>query len=59
MMKPRVILHNAVSLDGRIEGFLPDLGLYYQLAAGFREEATLIGSETILKAEAMNGVTGD
>jgi hypothetical protein len=32
-MLPRVILFNAVSLDGRIDGFIPDLGQFYELAA--------------------------
>lgn len=31
-MLPRVILHNAISLDGKNEGFEPDLGQYYGLA---------------------------
>jgi len=32
-MLPKVILHNAVSLDGRIDGFPIDLFQYYELAA--------------------------
>jgi len=47
-MLPRVILHNVVSVDGRIDGFMPDLGLYYGLAGRFDEDATLAGSDTIL-----------
>lgn len=49
-MRPRVIIHNAVSLDGKIEGFPVDLEQYYNLAASFQEAATLAGSNTILKA---------
>ena len=49
-MLPRVVLHNAVSLDGRIEGFPLDLEQYYQLAATWKEDATLAGSQTFLKA---------
>ena len=49
-MLPRVILHNAVSLDGRIDGFPIDLQQYYALAATWKEDATLAGSETFLKA---------
>ncbi len=30
-MLPRVILHNVVSLDGRLDVSLADVGLYYQL----------------------------
>lgn len=49
-MLPRVILHNAVSLDGRIDGFPIDLYQYYGLIAIWKEDATLAGSETFLKA---------
>ena len=49
-MLPRVVLHNAVSLDGRIEGFPLDLEQYYELASTWKEDATLAGSQTFLKA---------
>ncbi len=49
-MPPRVILHNAVSLDGRIDHFAPDIGLFYELAARWGEGATLAGSDTLLAA---------
>ena len=45
-MLPRVILHNAISLDGRIDGFPIDLQQYYELTATWKEDATLAGSET-------------
>jgi 2,5-diamino-6-(ribosylamino)-4(3H)-pyrimidinone 5'-phosphate reductase len=48
---PRVIVHAAVSLDGRIDGFDPDVGAYYKLIATWDEDVTLCGSETILAAE--------
>jgi 2,5-diamino-6-(ribosylamino)-4(3H)-pyrimidinone 5'-phosphate reductase len=47
-MLPDVILHNAVSLDGRIDGFPSNIGLYYELASGWQEDAALAGSNTIL-----------
>ena len=47
-MLPRVVLHNAVSVDGRIDGFSVDMGLYYGLVGIWREDATLVGSGTIL-----------
>ncbi|MFC2070261.1 RibD family protein [Chloroflexota bacterium] len=50
-MLPRLILHNAVSLDGRFDGFSPDLGQFYQLASHWEEDATLVGSNTITAAE--------
>jgi 2,5-diamino-6-(ribosylamino)-4(3H)-pyrimidinone 5'-phosphate reductase len=49
-MLPRVILHNAVSVDGRIDGFTPDLGQFYELASRWNEDATVVGSNTLLKA---------
>ncbi len=49
-MLPRIIVFNAVSLDGRTDGFPVDQGQFYGLAASWKEDATLAGSETILKA---------
>ena len=54
-MKPKVILHSTTSLDGRISGFVPDIGLYYELAQEWREDATLVGCETILVAREEEG----
>jgi 2,5-diamino-6-(ribosylamino)-4(3H)-pyrimidinone 5'-phosphate reductase len=60
---PRVIIHNVVSADGRVGGFTPDLGQYYELAATWNEDATLAGSVTIsVPAEEMptdDAVTSD
>jgi len=49
-MRPRVTIHNAVSLDGRITGFEVDMKRYYALASTWKENATLCGSGTILAA---------
>jgi 2,5-diamino-6-(ribosylamino)-4(3H)-pyrimidinone 5'-phosphate reductase len=49
-MLPKVILHIAMSLDGRITNFPADLDLYYSLAARWNPDAILFGSETILAA---------
>lgn len=49
-MIPKVILHTAASLDGRITGFPADLDLYYTLAAQWNPDAILFGSETVLAA---------
>jgi 2,5-diamino-6-(ribosylamino)-4(3H)-pyrimidinone 5'-phosphate reductase len=46
--KPYVVLHNAVSADGRITGFEADQALYYSLASAWHEDATLVGSGTFL-----------
>lgn len=47
-MLPEVVIYNAVSLDGRIDGYDFDVSLYYSLAAGWDIDAVLIGSDTIL-----------
>jgi len=44
------VVHNEVSLDGRVTGFDVHMGLYYQLAERFEEDATLAGADTILAA---------
>ncbi len=49
-MLPRVIIHTAASLDGRIANFPADLELYYGLAAGWNPDAILFGSGTVLAA---------
>jgi 2,5-diamino-6-(ribosylamino)-4(3H)-pyrimidinone 5'-phosphate reductase len=59
-MLPKIILHNAVSADGRLDNFMPDIGLYYSLVATWKEDATLAGSDTILAApDAMPDDVGD
>jgi len=45
---PKVIIHNAVSLDSSLRLRSPDLPTYYGLASVWKEDATLAGSETIL-----------
>jgi 2,5-diamino-6-(ribosylamino)-4(3H)-pyrimidinone 5'-phosphate reductase len=51
-MRPQVVVHAAVSLDGATTGFTPDIGRFYELAAGFHEDVTLTGADTILAQEA-------
>lgn len=50
-MLPRVILHNAVSVDGRMDHISPDLGQFYQLVKYWDEDATLVGSNTLLETQ--------
>jgi 2,5-diamino-6-(ribosylamino)-4(3H)-pyrimidinone 5'-phosphate reductase len=50
-MLPRVILHNSVSVDGRVDWFAPDIGLHYELASRWRVDVHLAGSDTILTAD--------
>jgi 2,5-diamino-6-(ribosylamino)-4(3H)-pyrimidinone 5'-phosphate reductase len=54
---PCVVVHVAVSLDGRtsssppVEGGFPtDIGLYYELAGRWKEDATLAGCDTLIAA---------
>jgi 2,5-diamino-6-(ribosylamino)-4(3H)-pyrimidinone 5'-phosphate reductase len=49
-MLPWVVIHNEVSLDGRVTGLDVHMGLYYELAQRFVEDATLAGADTILAA---------
>lgn len=50
-MLPHVIIHNALSADGRMDWLNIDLELYYKIAIGFQEDATLSGSNTILGSD--------
>ena len=54
---PHVVIHVAVSLAGATTGFSPDVARFYELAAGFREDVTLAGADTILaQSEALANV---
>ncbi len=61
MDRPSVVIHNTVSLDGRLTGFPVDLGLHYELAARLRHDAVLTGSPTVRTAARAQGIdlTGD
>jgi 2,5-diamino-6-(ribosylamino)-4(3H)-pyrimidinone 5'-phosphate reductase len=48
--RPRVVIHSAVSLDGRFDWLTPDMGQFYGLVGRWKEDATLAGSETMRKA---------
>ena len=54
-MKPYIILHNSITLDGSLTGFMPDMELHYRLAGRYDPEANLIGSETIIAGQEMFG----
>jgi 2,5-diamino-6-(ribosylamino)-4(3H)-pyrimidinone 5'-phosphate reductase len=45
-MLPKIILHNAVSLDGAIKGFPLDIAYYYQIAGAFQADFHFSGSDT-------------
>lgn len=46
-MKPEIILHNSVSLDGSLSNFEVNMEIHYQIARKFKPDAHLIGSNTI------------
>lgn len=54
-MKSEIIIHNSVSLDNSLTGFMPDMGLHYKIAGDYKPDAHLIGSETIIKGNEMFG----
>lgn len=49
-MRPRVVVHNEISLDGRMDRLNVDMARFYRLAASWQEDVTLAGSETVLAA---------
>jgi len=45
-MLPKVIIHNAISVDGSILGFPLNMETYYGIASSFGAQAMLVGSAT-------------
>lgn len=50
IVRPRVILHTAVSVDGRTDWAGFDVALFYELVGRWSEGATLVGADTLLAA---------
>ncbi|WP_344168214.1 dihydrofolate reductase family protein [Kribbella lupini] len=50
-MRPHVVGHLAVSLDGVTAGFAVDLPRFYAMATLWQEDVTLVGADTILAQE--------
>ncbi len=50
MKRPRVIVHTAVSADASSVGFMPDMELFYGLLPTWKEDATITGADTLLRA---------
>jgi 2,5-diamino-6-(ribosylamino)-4(3H)-pyrimidinone 5'-phosphate reductase len=46
-MKPYIILHNSISLDGSLTNFEVNMEIHYQIAGKYKPDAHLIGSNTI------------
>jgi 2,5-diamino-6-(ribosylamino)-4(3H)-pyrimidinone 5'-phosphate reductase len=49
-MLPRVLVHTAVSADGRTKGFDVDMGQFYGVAADWGADCMLTGADTIVLA---------
>jgi 2,5-diamino-6-(ribosylamino)-4(3H)-pyrimidinone 5'-phosphate reductase len=56
-MRTEITIHNSVSLDGSLTGFMPEMGPHYSIAGRFPHDARLIGSETIRTGIEMFGET--
>ncbi len=48
-MRPKVVMHAQISLDGCVRGFI-DTGVYYAVANRFQPDMVLFGSETVYTA---------
>jgi 2,5-diamino-6-(ribosylamino)-4(3H)-pyrimidinone 5'-phosphate reductase len=53
--QPKIIIHNSVSIDGSLTGFMPDMELHYRIAGGYKPDIHLIGSNTIRSGIEMFG----
>ncbi len=59
-MLPRVVMHNVMSVDGRLDFVPADIELYYELASRWKVNAILSGSGTIMAAaDHMPAPSGD
>ena len=58
-MMPRVVLHNEMSVDGRMDWLSVNMELYYGLAGRWKADAMLSGSNTLLNAYPAELVAGD
>ena len=52
---PKIIIHNSISLDGSLIGFMPDMVLHYRIAGEYKPDIHLIGSTTIISGIEMFG----
>ncbi len=52
-MTPEIIIHNSISLDGSLTGFMPDMAIHYRIAGDYKPDAHLIGSQTIIAGNEM------
>lgn len=50
VIRPKMTVYNAVSLDGRVTGFDVDMDLYYGISAQWGNDGVLVGSRTVLQS---------
>ncbi len=48
-MRPYIIIHNSISIDGSLTNFDVNMELHYQIAGNYKPDSHLIGSNTIKK----------
>ncbi len=46
MKRPEIIMHNSISLDGRVTGFGPDMGQHYGIVGSYKADYYMAGSNT-------------
>ena len=54
-MKTEIIIHNSISLDGSLTGFIPDMELHYKIAGDYKPNAHMIGADTVITGNEMFG----
>jgi 2,5-diamino-6-(ribosylamino)-4(3H)-pyrimidinone 5'-phosphate reductase len=54
-MKPEIIIHNSISLDGSLTGFMPDMDRHYSIAGSYNPDVHLIGADTIISGNEIFG----
>jgi len=55
IMKQEMIIHNSISIDGSLTGFMPDMALHYKIAGDYHPQAHLIGADTVITGQEMFG----
>lgn len=54
-MNQEIIIHNSISIDGSLTGFMPDMDLHYKIAGDYKPDAHLIGADTVIRGNEMFG----
>ncbi len=54
-MNQEIIIHNSISIDGSLTGFMPDMDLHYKIAGDYKPDAHLIGADTVITGNDMFG----